>query len=61
MIDNNDLISIIVPVYNKEPYIESCIESVLLKKSEPDYWEKGNTYTDRFIKLWITSIFGGDE
>lgn len=38
-----------------------CIESVLLKKSEPDYWEKGNTYTDRFIKLWITSIFGGDE
>jgi len=38
-----------------------CIESVLLKKSEPDYWEKGNTYTDRFIKLWITSIFGGEE
>lgn len=38
-----------------------CIESVLLKKSEPDYWEKGNTYTDRFIKLWITSIFEGDE
>ena len=28
---------------------------------QPDYWEKGNTYTDRFIKLWITSIFGGDE
>ena len=38
-----------------------CIESVLLKKSEPDYWEKGNTYTDRFIKLWINSIFEGDE
>lgn len=38
-----------------------CIESVLLKKSEPDYWKKGNTYTDRFIKLWITSIFEGDE
>ena len=38
-----------------------CIESVLLKKSEPDYWEKGNAYTDRFIKLWINSIFVGDE
>lgn len=38
-----------------------CIESVLLKKSEPDYWEKGNTYTDRFINLWINSIFEGDE
>ena len=38
-----------------------CIESILLKKSEPDYWEKGNTYTDRFIKLWINSIFEGDE
>ncbi len=38
-----------------------CIESVLLKKSEPDYWEKGNAYTDRFIKLWINSIFEGDE
>lgn len=38
-----------------------CIESVLLKKCEPDYWEKGKSYTDRFIKLWLNSIFGGDE
>jgi len=38
-----------------------CIESVLLKKSEADYWEKGNAYTARFIKLWINSIFTGDE
>lgn len=29
MIDNHELISIIVPVYNKEPYIDNCIESVL--------------------------------
>ena len=38
-----------------------CIESVLLKKCEPDYWEKGKTYTDRFIKLWLNSVFEGDE
>ena len=38
-----------------------CIESVLLKKCEPDYWEKGKSYTDRFIKLWLNSVFGGDE
>lgn len=38
-----------------------CIESVLLKKCEPDYWEKGKSYTDRFIKLWLNSIFGEDE
>ena len=37
-----------------------CIESVLLKKCEPDYWKKGNIYTDRFIKLWLNSIFEGD-
>lgn len=38
-----------------------CIESVLLKKCEPDYWEKGKSYTDRFIKLWLNSVFEGDE
>lgn len=38
-----------------------CIESVLLRKCEPDYWEKGKSYTDRFIKLWLNSIFGEDE
>lgn len=38
-----------------------CIESVLLKKCEPDYWEKGKSYTDRFIKLWLNSVFGEDE
>lgn len=29
MLDRDSLISVIVPVYNKEPYIEYCIESVL--------------------------------
>lgn len=29
MVDRHSLISVIVPVYNKEPYIENCIESVL--------------------------------
>lgn len=34
---DNELISIICPVYNKEPYIENCIESVLCQ-SYP-FWE----------------------
>lgn len=38
-----------------------CIESVLLKKCEVEYWENGVTYTDRFIKLWCNSIFISGE
>ncbi len=34
-----------------------CIESVLLKKSDIEYWENGKILTDRFIDLWIDSIF----
>ncbi len=34
-----------------------CIESVILKKSDVEYWEDGKTYTDRFISLWMKSIF----
>jgi len=37
MIDNHEMISIIAPVYNKEPYIDNCIESVLCQ-SYPS-WE----------------------
>ncbi len=34
-----------------------CIESVLLKKCEVEYWDNGNAYTDRFIKMWCNSVF----
>lgn len=34
-----------------------CIESVLLKKSEREYWDKGSEYSDRFIAMWCDSIF----
>ena len=34
-----------------------CIESVLLKKCDVEYWENGKTYTDRFIDLWMKSVF----
>ena len=34
-----------------------CIESVLLKKCEVEYWDKGKSYTDRFIKMWCKTIF----
>ena len=34
-----------------------CIESVLLKKCEVEYWDNGVAYTDRFIKMWCKSLF----
>lgn len=34
-----------------------CIESVLLKKCEVEYWNNGVAYTDRFIKMWCKSLF----
>ena len=34
-----------------------CIESVLLKKCEVEYWDNGIAYTDRFIKMWCDTIF----
>ncbi len=34
-----------------------CIEAVLLKKSEPEYWENGKAFTRRFIDIWIKGIF----
>ena len=38
-----------------------CIESVLLKKCEVEYWDKGSAYTDRFIKMWCNSVFIEEE
>ena len=34
-----------------------CIEAVLLKKSDAEYWNDGTAYTDRYIDLWCKSIF----
>ena len=34
-----------------------CIEQVLLKKSNVEYWENGVAFTDAFIELWMKSIF----
>lgn len=34
-----------------------CIEAVILKKSEPEYWENGKAFTSRFIDIWIKGIF----
>lgn len=38
-----------------------CIEAILLKKSETEYWEDGKAFTDRFIKIWTKSIFVNDK
>ncbi len=34
-----------------------CIEAVILKKSEPEYWENGKAFTGRFVDLWCKGIF----
>ena len=34
-----------------------CIEQVLLKKSNVEYWENGVAFTDAFMELWMKSIF----
>ena len=38
-----------------------CIESVLLKKCEAEYWDNGKAYTDHFIKMWCSSVFIEEE
>lgn len=38
-----------------------CIESVILKKSDSEYWNDGITFTNRFIDMWINNIFGGTK
>lgn len=38
-----------------------CIESVLLKRADTEYWEKGNLFTDRFIKIWLDTVFTEEE
>ena len=34
-----------------------CKEAVLLKKSEPEYWENRKDFTGRFVDLWCKGIF----
>ena len=34
-----------------------CIEAVILKKSEPEYWENRKAFTGRFVDLWCKGIF----
>ncbi len=38
-----------------------CIEAVLLKKADVEYWEKGKQFTDRFIRMWMKNIFTEEE
>ena len=38
-----------------------CIESVILKKADSEYWNDGITFTNRFIDMWINNIFGGTK
>ena len=35
-----------------------CIESIITKRADPDFWNEGVAFTDRFIDLMINSIIG---
>lgn len=35
-----------------------CIESIITKRADPDFWNEGIKFTDRFIDLMINSIIG---
>ncbi|MDO5773041.1 MAG: TetR/AcrR family transcriptional regulator [Spirochaetales bacterium] len=34
-----------------------CIQSVISRKSEVEYWENSEPFTERFIKIWAENIF----
>ncbi len=36
-----------------------CIESVILERTEPEYWNRGVEFTDRFIEILCHSFFKG--
>lgn len=38
-----------------------CIESVILKKCDAEYWNNGISYTDRLINLWMNAVFPGSS
>lgn len=35
-----------------------CIESIITKRADPDFWNEGVAFTDRFIDLMVNSITG---
>jgi len=35
-----------------------CIESIITKRSDPIYWNKGKEFTDRFIDIMMETYFG---
>ncbi|MCR5045022.1 MAG: TetR/AcrR family transcriptional regulator [Treponema sp.] len=34
-----------------------CCEEVILKKTDEKYWNNGEAFTERFLKIWAKSIF----
>ncbi len=34
-----------------------CIQSVISRKSEVEYWENSESFTERFINMWAENIF----
>ena len=34
-----------------------CLQSVISRKSEVEYWENSEPFTERFINMWAENIF----
>src|SRR5574337_256675 len=50
--DSNPLVSVVTPVYNGEPYLRECIESVLSQTyANWDYTIVNNCSTDRTVEI----------
>lgn len=35
-----------------------CIESIITKRADPDFWNEGVAFTDRFIEMMVSTLIG---
>lgn len=35
-----------------------CIESIITKRADPDFWNEGVAFTDRFIEMIVSTLIG---
>ena len=45
---NDIVLSIIVPVYNVEKYLDECLESIIKNYDQKSYFDKVNRYFERY-------------
>ena len=38
-----------------------CIESIITKRADPEFWNEGKKFTDRFIEIFLDSVMKKEE